>query len=372
MKYLLFLILVSNNIFSTEFSERQERGIIDYQELDENSGMVVGSNNPNIIWAVNDGASNEIFGFDKFGKKTLIIKFKKNILDENTDIEDLALIRLNNNPYLVLPDIGDNNSNKQKCYIYFVPEPKIGNQTGVLNIDIDNILKLEFEYEDGPRDAECFLADPISNNFYIVTKREKKARLYSIPINFNNGHLIAEYILEFPFGNNGELGFTGVTAGDISKEGNLILIKDYNNVWLYSRTGNEDLKYTFSKPPIRIDSYNYSLSKEPQGESICWENYNTGFFTASEEKSIPNFDASLYYFEEIQTSVIIENEQFNIQDNILYSKSLITLNLYFYNYIGQLIKNEKLSPSNSIDLNKYINQAHYLILDNINSIIKLR
>lgn len=372
MKYLLIFLIACTSTYSIEYSERQNRGVIEYTKLDENSGMVVGINNPNIIWAINDGSANEIYGFDKFGKSKSILNFKKNLLQDNSDVEDIGIILLNNTVYIILSDIGDNDENRSSCFLYFIPEPKSNALSSEIEIKSNDILILEFQYEDGPRDAECFFVDPISNKLFVVTKREKKARLYNIPMNFNGQKMTAEYLLDFPFGNNSDEGYTGITAGDISKDGKRILLKDYNNMWYYDREGDEELSFTFNKAPERIDAYIYSLNEEPQGEAVCWDNNNSGFFTASEEKVITGFDASLFYFEELKTNVKKKVTDITIDGNILSNNSIEFLNLEFYNYLGQKTNTKTLEPFSYIDLSPYSNQAHYLLIDKYKLIIKLR
>lgn len=372
MKILLILLFVCTSLYSVEFKERQNRGIVEYTKLDENSGMVVGIENPDIIWAINDGAANEIYGFDKYGKSKSILNFKKNILQDNSDVEDIGIIVLNNTVYIILSDTGDNDANRKSYFLYFIPEPKKAALSSEVDIKSKDILTLEFEYEDGPRDAECFFVDPISNKLFVVTKRERNARLYNIPLNFNTETIKAEYILQFPFGNNSDEGYTGITAGDISKDGIRILIKDYNNLWYYERKENEDLFTTFSRTPEIIDAYGYSFDSEPQGEAVCWDNDNHGFFTASEEKVISGFDASLFYFEEVKTTVKKKITDVYIIDNLLYNSSTNYIQLEFYNYMGQKIYSTLLEPFNSFDISHYSNQAHYLIFDKYKSIIKLR
>ncbi|PKL81212.1 MAG: hypothetical protein CVV25_00260 [Ignavibacteriae bacterium HGW-Ignavibacteriae-4] len=373
MKNLIIIfILFTTTLFGREFSERQNRGTIEYTKLDENSGMVVGIENPDIIWAINDGSANEIYGFGKNGKSKTILNFKKSLLQDNSDVEDIGIIILNNTVYLVLSDIGDNDGNRSSCFLYFVPEPKSTFLSREVEIKSNDILIIEFQYEDGPRDAECFFVDPDGNNLLVVTKREKNARLYNVPLNFNGQSMIAEFILDFPFGNNSDEGYTGVTAGDISKDGNKILIKDYNNLWYFERLDKEHLTNTFSRDPVRIDTYIYSLNDEPQGEAICWDNDNHGFFTASEEKIISGFDASLFYFEEVKSSVKKKVTDISLIGNLLYNNSVVRIKLELYNYIGQKIYSTSLEPFNSFDISPYSNQAHYLLLDNYKSIIKLR
>lgn len=372
MKYIFFIIIIPLSLFPIDFNQKESRGIIEYTELDENSGMVVGLENSNIIWAINDGSANEIYGFDKYGKGISILNFKKSILQNNSDIEDIAITTINDKNYLVLADIGDNSSNRSKCYLYLVPEPKPNGLISEVEIDNSDIITIEFEYSDGPRDAECLLSDPITNNLYIVTKREENARLYVLEYPFSNDKTnVFQYKSKFIFGTNPDINFTGVTGGDISKDGNHILIRDYNNVWYYNRKGNESLLKTLTNMPERIDAYIYSFD-EPQGESICWDNINSGFFTASEEKSIPNYDAQLYFYSNNTTSIKKKEAEIRINENILYNESSKAIELQFYDYLGRNIISYICPPSSSFTFEGLLNQAHFLYISNYSLFYNLR
>lgn len=365
MKYLLLFIFICYSADSIEFGERQNKGIIQYKELDENSGMVVGIENKQIIWAINDGSSNEIYGFDKNGKSVSVLHFKKKLLSDDSDVEDIAICKIDDISYIILGDIGDNSQNRKSCFLYFIPEPKNDEIMSEVEINSSDILTIELTYEDGPRDAECLLVDPRTNNIFIVTKREKNARLYELTYPYSNNEkriLIFKQNLEI--GNNVDLGFTSVTGGDISKDGENILIRDYSNVFYFHREINQDITDALTSPLNRVGTYNYSMLDEPQGEAICWENNNEGFFTASEEKGFSGYDASLFYFNAIVSSVKKKDNKVIVSNNIitnLYSK---IIKLKFYNYLGQNLLEIDLPPycKYHIDRNKI--KAHYLWIEN--------
>lgn len=372
MKYIVLIILFSTTLYSIEFEKRENRGVIEYTKLDENSGMVVGIENPDIIWAVNDGSANEIYGFDKYGKSRTIINFKKDLLQDESDVEDIAIIKIDGVSYIALADIGDNSSNRKTCTILLVPEPKSKSLDKEVEIKSKDILRIEFKYNDGPRDAECLLADPITNNLYIVSKREVNARLYELkfPFDYSKTNTF-QFKSTFPFGNNPDMEFTGITAGDISKDGKKFLIKDYNNIWYFQRSENESVVSALSKSPQKIKTYSYTL-EEPQGESVCWEYDNSGFYTASEEKKFPKFDASLFFYKEKSTSIKKKENKIELIDNVLYNNSSKTINLTVYDYLGRVISESLVSPYSQTKYDYSINQAHYLYISDYNMFYKLR
>ena len=61
-KLFIISLLICTNLFSSDFDERKSKGKIEYDNLDEISGLVFGTSNPDIIWAVNDGRADEVYG----------------------------------------------------------------------------------------------------------------------------------------------------------------------------------------------------------------------------------------------------------------------------------------------------------------------
>lgn len=374
MKYILLFILFSafQFSFSIEFEGRVNKGIIEFDQLDENSGMVVGIENPEIIWSINDGNSNDIYGFDKNGKMVSILHFKKKLLQDNSDIEDIAICKIDGISYLLLSDTGDNDENRDKHFIYFIPEATNDLLEPEVKIDDSDIITIEFDYDDGPHDAECLMADPISKNLYIITKREKYARLYELEYPYkNNEHRTFKFKHTFEFGNNIDLGYTSVTGGDISKDGKNILVRDYTNVWYFHRDEKQSISDALNSTPQKVSAYSYSMSDEPQGESICWENYNQGFYTASEEKKISGFDASLFYFKAKGTGVVKKKEELIINDNYIVNPLPKSIHLTFFNYIGQVLYRIKMEPFSKYYFSNLPKEAHYLFINEYKSYYKL-
>lgn len=372
MRYFLiifsFWLLFNTNSFSLDFDSRQNKGKIEFDELDEISGLVFGITNKDIIWAINDGRADEIYGIDRNGKSLTYLNFSKDILPSDTDIEDIATIRYEGANYIVLADIGDNNSNRENINLFFIPEFKYSG-TDEIKIDENLILQFSVKYEDGSRDAECLFVDPNSNRIYIVTKRESRARLYEIDSDITIQRInTAKYISDFDFGNNISSGSTGVTGGDISSDGQHILIRDYTSVWYFDNT-SLDLKESLKAKPKTIESYTYSLNEEPQGESIAWDSDLSGFYTASEEKTFDNFESDLFFFERIQ-SFIKKNNDLIYENGLITNNSNKTTNYSLYNILGQKVFNSSLQPSKSLNIKNLNIKAQYLIYDDMFLIIK--
>jgi hypothetical protein len=151
--------------------------------------------------------------------------------------------------------------------------PKNTNQLIQQHIKAANIERYHLTYPDGARDAEAFVLDPIDKKLYLFTKREKSIRLYSCPLPFKNQQ---QHTLVF----EQELPFHKIVGADISVNGYILLLKDYDNIYCYKDRNNRSLpQWLKNEPPFRIP-----YMPEPQGESIAWSADQDAFVTLSEQK----------------------------------------------------------------------------------------
>lgn len=254
-------------------------GAIDSSILAEASGMVASRGIPDHFWVVNDsGNSPEIHLMDKEGN------FKHSFRvtgTSNFDWEDLAIYSENNGEKhkLYIADIGDNYAVRDHLSIIVLEEPESWTPK-------DSCLTptriMVCKYEDGPRDAETLMVDPITEEVYIISKRERNVRLYKLnQQNNDRDTLELDFLATLPFHN--------VTAGDIHIHGKEILLKSYDAIFYWHRDENEDLVTTLQKQHETLKYH-----PEPQGESIAWDFSGDGFYTLSEYN--PNKEQILYYF----------------------------------------------------------------------------
>jgi hypothetical protein len=144
-----------------------------------------------------------------------------------------------------------------------------------------------FVYDDGPRDAEGFMVDPLTSDFFIVSKREAEGNgLYRSVSPSDSRMNTLERV--------GKFSVTGTTGADISPDGLQVLIRRYSSA------------IDASSPPALAGSYwnrpdasvslvtllaqpgqTVRLVAEAQGEAIAFAADNRGFYTTSEHGSIP-------------------------------------------------------------------------------------
>jgi len=68
--------------------------------------------------------------------------------------------------------------------------------------------------------------------------------------------------------------FTRIVAGSISPDAQEVLLKDYENIYYWKRSGENTLIDLLSKEPIKLP-----YRPEAQGESICWTRDCSGALT---------------------------------------------------------------------------------------------
>ena len=77
-----------------------------------------------------------------------------------------------------------------------------------------------------------------------------------------------------------------ITGGDISKDGQQVLLKDYVKVYYWKRSNNEPIWKTMQRKPTELP-----YKEEKQGEAIGFTPDGKGYYTTSEGVFAP-----IYYY----------------------------------------------------------------------------
>ncbi len=299
-KYIVVLSILFVSISACQdtpaFLDRVDKGIIQNDDIDEASGLVVSRKNTGILWTHNDsGGESKIFAIDTNGSHIGQIKL---LGIENRDWEDLAIGpgTIENESYIYIGDIGDNNARYSKKYIYYFPEPDLSDYGQDFSVVISDISKISFTYPDGERDAETLMLDPLTKDLLILGKRDSKVRLYKISYPFPVNTVKAELVdkISFPFDPQENTPYNYITGGDISFDGSEIIIKTYMKIYYWNRKGSNSISEVLSRKPIVLP-----YTPEPQGEAVCWKNNaDNGYYTISEEREYNQVrsQAHLYYY----------------------------------------------------------------------------
>ncbi|MBK9578553.1 MAG: hypothetical protein IPK50_11785 [Fibrobacterota bacterium] len=264
--------LVLSACVQAQFEGPRDMGKILNHEIREASGIAASGVDDSILWTHNDsGDENRIFAISTTGTSlgTFLLPGAR-----ARDWEDIA-----SGPgpdpskrYLYVADIGDNDADTDVKEIYRFEEPAISKTAEDHVGTASKIDILRFRFPDGPRDAEALMVDPRTRDYYVVSKREDKVRVY-----------LAKYPQPLTQVQTLQavdtLDIQLVVAADISPDGERILMKNYGQVFLWKRGPAQTIAQALAAKPTLLP-----YQPEPQGEAICWNRAGTGYFTLSEKK----------------------------------------------------------------------------------------
>ena len=181
LSILFLLAACSEQAAEPSEDERRPRlivaGQLENENLIEASGLARSQRDPDIFWSINDGGSKpRLYAFDGTGAHRGRIKLEN---AKNRDWEDIASFTLDGEPWLLVADIGDNDSKRKKVLLYVVAEPDLSEDDKVRR---EPAWEVEFRYPDGPRDAEAVVVDTANERVLVLTKRDLPPVLYEVPL----------------------------------------------------------------------------------------------------------------------------------------------------------------------------------------------
>ncbi|MCC5936288.1 MAG: hypothetical protein JJU34_03300 [Lunatimonas sp.] len=275
-------VRIDPQVVDTLFSQPIAVGKLENKDIDEASGLAASWQHPNLLYTHNDsGGEPHLYLMDYQGKNRGKIKLQG---VKNRDWEDIAIGPgpTANKSYVYVGEIGDNQGKYPHISLFRFPEPT----------DIQSEMEVTPEtfhltYPDGPKDAETLMIDPISGDIFILSKRDSSNTLYTLPadkLRHDGQPLELEKIRKLPI--------TMSVAGDISKDGRHIAIKNYWVIYYWPRLENESIAQALAKDPVLLP-----YKPEPQGEAIAFLPDGSGYFTLSEKRM--KIDPVLYRYNRL-------------------------------------------------------------------------
>ncbi len=250
-------------------SKGVSRGV--QSQLTEVSGLANSYTNSNYLWTHEDSGSDIVIHLLNKANAQIVATYKLKD-SQHIDWEDMCIgpgpERGKN--YLYIGDIGDNNALRTDAAIYRVEEPLYHTLDSGKVIELNNLVKIEIAYPNGPRDAEALMIDPITKDLLIVSKREDRVELFQLK--YPQSETTVDTLKAV-----GSFPFTGIVAADVSADGTQVLMKSYGGIFHWKKTDEQSIIQLLAGIPQRA----YYNPVEPQGEAICWE--GNSFYTLSEK-----------------------------------------------------------------------------------------
>lgn len=267
-----FLLLLAFRIsvlaFSQSTSHQAPEAIreINDKTLEEISGLAQSRVDSDRMYVHNDSGGEPVIYVLSLEKEPIAQLVLEGA--ENVDWEDIAVgSGPDGESYIYVGDIGDNLAVRDHVVVYRVKEPEALAKSQRIQAE-----KVVLTYPGGPRDAETLMVDPISNDIFIVSKREESNHVFRFKSEgFSKGEVELEHVAE--------LGIGGAVGGDISHDGNQVIIKNYFEVYYWNRKSGNSIAETLAYEPEVLP-----YQPEPQGEAIGFDSRKPGYFTLSEKR----------------------------------------------------------------------------------------
>lgn len=245
-----------------DWSEPQEAGYLANAEIAEASGLIASRVHAETLFVHNDnGDSARLFALGTDGADLGVIQLVDDDGDprEADDFEDMAAgPGPDGAPWLYLGDIGDNQLERAQLVVHAFPEPDaLGDQ------DVETTA-LALRYPDAPHNAETLLFDSRDNRLLVLTKEPSgETRIYSADAHASAAQ---ELVLEgsLSFGQGDLSGDPELTGGDISADGNTIVLRTTADVFAWTRSSGQSLAEALAETPCLAPT-----PAEAQGESIA-------------------------------------------------------------------------------------------------------
>ncbi len=293
-------------------------GVITDKALEEASGLAASVKNPGYLWTHNDsGDEARIFLIDTTGARKATVLLAN---ATNRDWEDIAIgPGPEGKTYLYIGDIGDNEAKHQYKYIYRVEEPWL-DLTRQRDTTLYHGEQIIFEYPDGLRDAEALMVDPVTNDLFVISKRELKCNVYRLPYpQITAQPRVAERVLErvqFNKPNKGDTLKKGdevlikgyhskyyyqIVSADISAAGDEVVVKSYSSVYYWKRQPGEAIVSLLQREPVVLP-----YMPEIQGEAIAFEATGAGYYTLNER--MRGNKQQLIYYKRVDDSTTVTSK----------------------------------------------------------------
>ena len=283
--------------------------------LDEASGIARSQRQDGVYWLVNDSGKPRLHAIDNHGKNLGQVKLPG---AKNVDWEDIASFRLGGNPYLLVADIGDNESRRRDVTVYIVEEPEPDQDEAEIAWSFD------FSYPKGSRDAESLTVDIDNERILVLSKRDIPAVLYELPLRPSTDKRQEAKRLgtvsSLPQPSRQDLEFAPATknwywqpvAMDISANGRAAVILTYRGVYYFKRAADKTWIETFQKRPAPISVGDFS-----NAESAAFSRDGKSVFVTFENPGaiLLRIDLNEYKAPSQSVSIMTFNVQ-NLFDNL--------------------------------------------------------
>lgn len=286
----VFLLLAACSAGTAE-PRLEITGRIAFDDVDEASGLARSQRARNVYWVHNDDGKPRVYAIDDVGQRV-----GRLTLDDikNRDWEDISSFTLDDTPYLLIADVGDNMRQRKSVYLYVVEEPDLADDDKVRE---KPAWEIKLRYPDGPRDVESVAVDVDNERVLLLSKRNLPPVLYSVPLRPAEDTVIATRLGEIrslPPPRRADViaapktkdWHWQPTAMDILDD--TAIVMTYRALYVYARQAGEDWLDALNRRPRRI-----SLGRIPNAEAVVIDHNGSNVYVTIEKKNAPLYRAPI-------------------------------------------------------------------------------
>lgn len=290
---------------NSNYDAGQTVGIVNESMVDEISGLAGSIRNPGVYWCHNDsGGGAYVYAMDSGG--SLLARYLLSGAP-GRDFEDIATYRdpATGKTWVYVADTGDNSQSGGPRYnIHRFEEPYVAPTQGFVNRTLSNYETITVEYPDKSHDAESLFVDPLTGDLYLLTKRDVKSMVFRAP-----APLSTSTVNTMRYETTMQV--TWLLAADISPEGDRIITKTTDKIYLYDREPGESIKDALSGTPEQIP-----YVQEVKGEALAFDKHGDGFLTTSEMDGVE--EVPVYFYKE----TLLSKLERGLVDSVLPTKNV--------------------------------------------------
>jgi len=254
---------------ATQYGKAELLGTLDSPPFHESSGIAVSRITNDVFWTHNDsGDKPRLYAIDRHCQLIATCDVQG---AGAVDWEDIASFRLDNKPYLLVGDFGDNLKRRKVYELYLIPEPDLPAE------EVRVARTISYGFDGDSHDCEAIGVDVKSRSILLVTKTWKPyCDVYQLTLldRGDNEDQLAEKIATLKLG--------GITGMDVSPDGLRAILVSYTNAYEFRRDAKQSWSEAFAAAPRTLE-----MPAREQGESICYGLDGITLFLTSETKRRP-------------------------------------------------------------------------------------
>ncbi len=256
------LVLLASAPAAVADDEPKKLFTIGDERITESSGLARSLQHEGIWWTTNDSSdSARIFAVNSDGEVEAEVTF-------GAEPRDVEAIAVGSDGNIYIADIGDNLGDQDKVTVYVVKEPDDLSDQQV------KYRAFDFEYPDGPHNAEALLVEPKTDRLFIVTKEGKNGAIYSLGKGEQPSRRDVNTLSRM--GTAPAI----VTDGTFTPDGKWMILRDPTAMSVWSWPGAKTKLTT-------------SLPLQPRGESIAMGPDDKSVLIGSEGESSPVYQVAI-------------------------------------------------------------------------------